>query len=232
LQSAVGVGTRRAVGHHALHPPEDIPKAGSPRLARLAALPPHSKVAARNLLNDLGGVGAFHGRTQGEDRRQDRAQRVEVAARIQRLDFAARLLGAHVLRRAEDRARLGALAGPRIKHRGPGLEGVWVRRRGGAVAHRAPRAVWNRRPTIFPRTAFRVPHFLGQPPIHHQHLAEVAEHDVLGLEIAMDHSARVRGGHGVAHFLKGREQRGEGEVVSRQWTVFSPAAVTFPITDH
>ena len=42
----------------------------------------------------------------------------------------------------------------------------------------------------------------GQAPVHHQHFAEVAEHDVLGLQVAMDHAARVSERHGVRHLHK------------------------------
>ena len=38
-----------------------------------------------------------------------------------------------------------------------------------------------------------------QAPVHHQHFAEVAEHDVLGLQVAMDHAAGVGERHGVGH---------------------------------
>ena len=39
---------------------------------------------------------------------------------------------------------------------------------------------------------------LGDPPVDHQRLAEPAEHDVLGLDVAVDDPPAVRVGHGVA----------------------------------
>ena len=48
-----------------------------------------------------------------------------------------------------------------------------------------------------------------QAPVHHQHFAEVAEHDVLGLEIAMDHAAGVGEGDGVGHLHQDFDVLGE-----------------------
>ena len=36
-----------------------------------------------------------------------------------------------------------------------------------------------------------------QPPVHHQHFAEVAEHDVFGLQVAVNDAARVGERHGI-----------------------------------
>ena len=38
-----------------------------------------------------------------------------------------------------------------------------------------------------------------QAPVHHQHFAVLAEHDVLGLEVAMNDAARVGEADGVGH---------------------------------
>ena len=48
-----------------------------------------------------------------------------------------------------------------------------------------------------------------EPPIHHEHLAIFAEHDVRGLQIAMDDSLAVRKCDRVAHLLENREQHAE-----------------------
>jgi len=68
-------------------------------------------------------------------------------------------------------------------------------------------------------STFVIRHSLRQPPIHHQHFAVVAEHEVLGLQIAVDDSPAVRKGERVAHFLEDGEQRGEGAVLSARFAV-------------
>ena len=40
---------------------------------------------------------------------------------------------------------------------------------------------------------------LPQPPVHDKHLAELADHDVLRLQVAVDNVLRVREGNGIAH---------------------------------
>ena len=47
-------------------------------------------------------------------------------------------------------------------------------------------------------SARRVPEHLGQAPVHDVDLAEIADHDVGRLQIAMDHAARMGVGQGVA----------------------------------
>jgi hypothetical protein len=46
------------------------------------------------------------------------------------------------------------------------------------------------------------PEALRETPVHHQHLAVVAEHDVLGLQIAVDDALAVREGERVADLLE------------------------------
>ena len=55
----------------------------------------------------------------------------------------------------------------------------------------------------------RRPHPLGQTPIHDQHLAEVADHDVVRFEVAVDHVARMGKRHGIAGLLKDGQQAGQ-----------------------
>ncbi len=52
--------------------------------------------------------------------------------------------------------------------------------------------------------AFRE-HF-GQPPIQNERLAVGTKHDVIGLDIAMNHAATVRKGHGLAEVDKDLQQ--------------------------
>ena len=52
-------------------------------------------------------------------------------------------------------------------------------------------------------------HLLGEPPVHDEDLAVRADHDILGLEIAMDDPLRMRERHGVADLLEDRHQRAE-----------------------
>ena len=54
---------------------------------------------------------------------------------------------------------------------------------------------------------------LGQAPVHHLDLAERADHDVRGLQVAVDHAAGVGIGHRLADLLEDREE--PGQVVGR-----------------
>ena len=93
---------------------------------------------------------------------QDRAERVHVGARVHARGLAARLLRRHVAGRAEHGA---------------------VERVGAAVARQRDRP-------LAEQVGQAVD--LRQAPVEHVHLAEVAEHDVARLQVAVQHAARVR----------------------------------------
>ena len=50
------------------------------------------------------------------------------------------------------------------------------------------------------------PDALGQAPVEHDDLAEVAQHDVLALQVAVDDPPRMRVSHGVADADECRQQ--------------------------
>jgi hypothetical protein len=103
-----------------------------------------------------------------------------------RLDFAARLLGGHVLRRAHDAAR----------HRAAEF-------RLGSAGGRDETAREVGRGRVLFRDDFR------ETPVHDEHAAEVAEHDVFRLEIAVDDALAVGEGDGIADLLEDGEERGQ-----------------------
>jgi hypothetical protein len=88
--------------------------------------------------------------------------------------LAKRLLGSHVRRRAD---HLAVLRAQSVEHLGIGERAVRARRHVTAVRRQPAR----------------------QPPVHHVHFAEVADHHVLGLQVAMDHSVAVRERDRLAH---------------------------------
>ena len=104
-------------------------------------------------------------------------------------------------RRSRRRGRSGsgeAVVGP------AGGAGDGGRRpRGPAGRPRRPRRPARLRPWRLGRVG---PDPLGQPPVEHDDLAEVAQHDVLALEVAVDDPARMRVGHGVADADERRQQ--------------------------
>jgi hypothetical protein len=114
---------------------------------------------------------------------EHRAQRVDVRARVHALDLAARLLGRHVGRRADDAALDGAelvlLALPALEAGDAGRARVDADVLGVGLADE-------------PR----------QAPVHHEDLAEAPDHHVARLQVAVDHALRV----GVAHRLRELEQ--------------------------
>src|SRR5205823_4130868 len=95
---------------------------------------------------------------------QRRTQAVYVAGRAELVQAASRLLGAHVLRRADRHAgqRFARSAAGRFYERFGA---------GGAL--------------------FLLTERLGQPPVHDQRLAVFSEHDVAGLQIAVQHAPAV-----------------------------------------
>ncbi len=138
----------------------------------------------RRLAQHLGVIAAGDRRSQGEERVQQPAQGVDVGPLVHALELAARLLGRHVARRAEDRALLGqeGCAARARRALGPGAGDARLL---SAVAQ------------------------LGEAPVHDQHLAELAHHDVARLEVAVDHAAAVREPDRVAHLAEHVEQLGE-----------------------
>ena len=120
--------------------------------------------APRDFLDDRHRVLAGHGRAEMEQVKENRAERADVAARIERVDLPASLLGGDGLRRAHDRTGQGA----------------------GEVGNRK----WEIGKTccthvsVVPTSDFPLPTLFASPQSIAKHLAEVAEHDVLRLEVA------------------------------------------------
>lgn len=56
-------------------------------------------------------------------------------------------------------------------------------------------------------SAIRNPQSFREPPVHHEDAAEVVEHDVIGLEVAVDDALAVREGERVADFLEDGQER-------------------------
>ena len=54
-----------------------------------------------------------------------------------------------------------------------------------------------------------------EPPVHHEHFAELAHHDVLRLQVAVNHAARVRKRHGIAHLAEHPEQPPDAVLLRR-----------------
>ena len=108
------------------------------------------------------------------------AQRPYVRTFVDRLEVALGLLGAHVHRRAEQ----GAVVG----------RGEAAARVGGACA-RVARVVGD---GGFVAAQVLGVLGLGQAPVEYDGLAELADHDVLGLDVAVDDAAAVRVRDGVA----------------------------------
>ncbi|MFO0799706.1 MAG: hypothetical protein U0804_19725 [Gemmataceae bacterium] len=143
-------------------------------------------------------------RAAGEDDREHGAEAEHVAAGRHLVGRPGRLLGRHVRRRPHHRAglrvvRVRVAEGAHLRVRRGG-----VRVGGGAVGPAADAE------------------HLGQPPVHHLHLAEGADHDVRGLEVAVDHVVGVGVPDGLAHRLEhghepaavvGRVAAGAEEVV-------------------
>ncbi len=144
------------------------------------------ELPARDPAHDGVAIVVLHRWAQHQKLVKDRSQRVHVRPGIEGLDFAARLLRAHVFRRAENRADHRDARGSRL-----GAD----KRMAGLVRSGACH-VW------------AAEHF-RESPIHHEHFAEIPDHNVLRLEIAMDHAIAVREGDGVADLLKNGEQNAQ-----------------------
>ncbi len=113
---------------------------------------------------------------------QHGAQREHVGALVHDVPVAGRLLRRHVRRRAQRRTRLRqARILLRTRHR---LHDCRLVRLHGFV----------------------LTQLLGQAPVHDLHFAELADHDVARLEVAVDHALAVGESHRLAHLLDDDQQ--------------------------
>ena len=145
-----------------------------------------------DLLQNLVRGRAVEGKLEREDGVKDRAEGEDIAARIERADLPAGLLGRHKAGRAHDRA---AGRGVGISRAARALD------EGGFHIHLAARTA------VFGRADG--PHEFGDAPVHDEHLAVARDHHVLRLEVAVEHALAVRESDGVADFLENGEQLGE-----------------------
>ncbi len=125
----------------------------------------------------------------GQQAIERRAQAINVAGRPDPIELAGGLLGAHVLRRPQRRAGAGQ------RRRVVVGQGRTIR----GIESRGRRRLWRR-------------DRLGEPPVDHEGFAEPAEHDVVGLEVAVDDAAAVRVGDRVAGVDQAAEQPAEGDL--------------------
>ena len=132
-----------------------------------------NEAAAADLLQHSGDVVRFQRRATGEQRVKDRAQAVDVGGRPEPVSLSRGLLGAHVGRGPQDPA--GA--------RQP-------RRLSGREIHDC---------CVVGGDLCRMSLDLGQPPIQYEGLSEIAEHDVVRLQVAVQDAASVRIVDRVAH---------------------------------
>ena len=121
---------------------------------------------------------AVEGRAAGEDLEEDGAEAPDIAALVDLLELALRLLRAHVRGRSE------RVAGQR----------------------RVGRAHQLRLARDFLSADVLLAAGFGEAPVEHHRLAELADHDVLGLQVPVDHAAAVRVGDGVADVGEVREE--------------------------
>ena len=149
------------------------------------------RVAPRGLDRQLLARPADVGGTAGEDLAEDRAQAEDVGPLVDGLALPARLLRRHVGR------------GP---HHRPGPRGVDRRAAPRRADRSRPRAIGDG-----PRLVGRAPRRedLGQAPVHHLHLAEIADHDVRGLQVAVDHAPGMGIGHRLADILEDPQEPGQ-----------------------
>ena len=127
---------------------------------------------------------------------------MDIRTRVDFIQLAARLLRRNVGRRPDDQAVHGLES----------AQGVHRRVHGGAQ--------------LLLGRGFPAPagHVLRQPPVHDEHLAEGADHDVLGLEIAMHHALGMRERHAVADLLKNGQKRGQRILFDRLLLAVAEAA--------
>ncbi len=138
----------------------------------------------------------------GQDFAQDRAERKHVRAFRNAIGLSARLFGTHVRRRTENRSRHGQRRRLPGSHR---LNHADIRV-GSALVRQPPAR-----------------QYFGEPPIHHLHFAERADHYVRRLKITMHHTLGVRIGNRltnltedghealqvIGRIISFRQQRGE-----------------------
>ena len=124
---------------------------------------------------------AFIGRAAGEDLAQDRPEREHVAALVEIVDVAHRLLRRHVRG---------------CSHDGSGDRGGPLGFASNGRDHRLVR----------PRLDLALAEDLREPPVDDLHLAERADHHVRRLEIAVDHAARVGVSDRLRHLLEHGEE--------------------------
>ncbi len=131
---------------------------------RGACAPQRLDLAARDLFHDGHRIGTGDGWAQGEDVVEDCPERVDVRAGVERLHFAARLLGGHLLRRAHDRAVERAAGDARVAP-----HGEHHRARGGHCLVGVHTSRRREHAGACPSDHFR------EAPVHDQHLAEAPE---------------------------------------------------------
>ena len=112
----------------------------------------------------------------GQDFEQDRAQTVDVGPLVHVLDAPGCLFGGHVGWRAHFLTSLSGVSPSFISH--------------------------DDRSRVFIVAA----HLTGQTPVQHDCLTVLAQHDVVWLEVAMNHASGMRIGDGVAHAQENTEQ--------------------------
>src|SRR5713226_3524754 len=135
-------------------------------------------------------------RTASEQEAQERTEGINITSCVQVFHVAARLFRRHVSGRAHDRA----VSGHDRKLRGIAGSGrlLWIAKdRGFRIGF--ARAVRNLSAQNF-----------GEAPVHHQDFTEGADHNVCGLQIAVQHAARVRERHGVANAEKNAQTVRDG----------------------
>ncbi len=147
--------------------------------ARAHALPDRERIAVR--------AGRHVGRVPGEQAVEQRARGVHVGGGPDRRDLAARLLGRHVGGRADDVAVHRHQGRLRVAGADLAAARVDLRRRPG------------RRRDLHAQVGAVGPvEHAREPPVHHVHLAILADHHVGRLEVAVQHALRVRVGHRLA----------------------------------
>ncbi len=155
-----------------------------------------SEVAERRLAMDFTTTAAHKRRLSGQNLTKNRSQCEHIGPLVDRARFAPRLLGRHVCRRAQHRAGHRPIG---IRHDPRGRD------------DRALHIGFARR-GIVDHAAFGQD--FGETPVHDLHFAEVADHHVGGLQIAVDHVPRMGVGHRLADLLENGQK--PCEVVGRR----------------